>query len=102
MLSCVHHGLSARRFRVTVTCLLVFLVGTGTGEHGTETPACITAVVFLGQLGDYQLIDKNLTTSWSSVTLLITEDPSSNIGPDTGYPEGFRGFPQSLQTPGLP
>jgi hypothetical protein len=23
--------------------------------------------------------------------------PSSNIGPETGYPEVFRGFPQSLQ-----
>jgi hypothetical protein len=28
--------------------------------------------------------------------------PSSDIGPETGYPEFFRGFPQSLQAnPGI-
>jgi hypothetical protein len=32
-----------------------------------------------------------------TLMLRIREVPGSNIGPDTSYPEGFRGSPQSLQ-----
>jgi hypothetical protein len=33
---------------------------------------------------------------WLALLLPICEVPGSNIGPETVYPEVFRGFPQSL------
>jgi hypothetical protein len=35
---------------------------------------------------------------WLTFLLRVRDVPGSNLGPDTGYPECFRGFPQPLQT----
>jgi hypothetical protein len=47
------------------------------------------------------LLDNNFRTEPRgrvvSTLLRIREVSGSNLGPETGYPEVFRGFPQSFQ-----
>jgi hypothetical protein len=38
-----------------------------------------------------------VVVKWLTLLLRIGEVPGSNLGQETGYPEGSRGFPQSLQ-----
>jgi hypothetical protein len=38
-----------------------------------------------------------VVAEWLTLLLRVQEVPGSNFDPGTGYPEGFRGFPQSLQ-----
>jgi hypothetical protein len=40
---------------------------------------------------------QNITVEWLALLLCIREVPGSNLGPETGYPEVFCGFPLSFQ-----
>jgi hypothetical protein len=40
---------------------------------------------------------QNVVVEWLTLLLRKWEVPGSNLGPDTGCPEVFSGFPQSLQ-----
>jgi hypothetical protein len=39
----------------------------------------------------------NIVVEWPTLLLRIREIPDSNLVPETGYSDCFRGFPQSLQ-----
>jgi hypothetical protein len=40
---------------------------------------------------------QNVLAVWLTLLLRIREFPCSSLGPETGSPETFRGFPQVLQ-----
>jgi hypothetical protein len=52
---------------------------------------------FCSQSSEDQLkLGPNVAVEWLVPLLRIREILGSNLGPETGYPEGFRGFIQSL------
>jgi hypothetical protein len=44
--------------------------------------------------GTIKTFSKNVVVEWITLLFRIREVPCSNLGPETGYPERFRGFPQ--------
>jgi hypothetical protein len=44
----------------------------------------------------YLIMLPNVMVEWSTHLLRIWAVPASNLGPKAGYPEDFRGFPQSV------
>jgi hypothetical protein len=39
-----------------------------------------------------------VAVEWLAILLRVRDDPVSSLGPETGYPEVFRGFLQSFYT----